>query len=266
VSANIFYNHQIFTPENWDKLGLNRGLFFGESPFTTIRLSGGSFLGLNHHLRRLARSIYFLWNSDFKEFEKQILDGLKSLHENEGEFYFRITFVKNLNNEVDFFIYKLPFVDNEGELHLEVSNTIKGKGELPNYLKIGNYTEHSCELRKRGCSELIYFNYEGELLECGTNNIFLIKDQTILTPSLVPGVLDGICRSFLLDFLRSRNFIVRETKLLRDDLETCDEVWLTNALRGVRAAHLLGTRKLERKFFKEIDEEFITFVRNYDQA
>lgn len=247
-------------------MGLNRGLFFGESPFTTLKLSDGTFLALEFHLRRLSRSIYFLWNEDFKKFENDVLLGLKELHEDDGEYYFRITFTKALNGEVDFFIYKLPFENNEGEISLEKSTSIIGKTNIPNFLKVGNYLEYSLELRERDCSELVYFNYEGYLLECGTSNIFIVKDNVVYTPALIPGILDGITRSLLLRFLQNSNIAVKESNLVSSDLENCDEIWLTNGLRGVRAARTYEKRFLSSKLLNLVKQDFETFVSDYDKA
>ncbi|WP_372651836.1 aminotransferase class IV [Halobacteriovorax sp.] len=266
MKAIIYNNHQTFLPEDWERLGLNRGLFFGESPFTTMKLSGGTYIALEFHLRRLSRSIYFLWNADFKEFEESIMKGLKELYESNGDYYFRITFVKTLNEEVDFFIYKLPYEDKEGSIHLQKSDVIRGKTNIPNYLKIGNYLEYSLELREKKCTELVYFNFEGSLLECGTNNIFLVKNNQVLTPALIPGILDGVTRHLLLDFLRINNIPVKEGNLTVEDLNESDEIWLTNGLKGIRAAETLESKKLSNKLLTRIKKEFDLFVREYGEA
>ncbi|WP_290734496.1 aminotransferase class IV [Halobacteriovorax sp. JY17] len=266
VKAIIYNNHQLFAAGEWEKMSLNRGLFFGESPFTTLKLSDGVFEALEFHLRRLSRSIYFLWNVDFKDFEESLLKGLKELYEESGDFYFRITFVKTLNEEVDFFIYKLPFENKEGDLNLEISKVIRGRTNIPNYLKVGNYLEYSLELREKKCSELVYFNFENELLECGTSNIFLVKDEKVLTPALIPGILDGVTRHLLLDFLRAENLSVRECSLSLEDLKNSDEIWLTNGLRGIRAASSLSGEDLSNKLLLKINEKFKKFVRNYGEA
>lgn len=263
MKAIIYNNHQLFNVEEWESTGLNRGLFFGESPFTTLKLSEGIYEGLEFHLRRLSRSIYFLWNSDFKNFEKDILKGLKDLYEDHNEYYIRITFVKTLNEEVDFFIYKLPFEDKEGELDLEISKVIKGRTNIPNFLKVGNYLEFSLELRERKCSELVYFNYQNELLECGTSNIFLVKGNEVLTPSLIPGVLDGVTRNLLLEYLREKGLSVKESSLSLENLRESEEIWLTNGLRGVRAAGSLEGQELSEDLFSKINKEFRSFVRSY---
>lgn len=266
MKAIIYNNHQTFLPQNWERMSLNRGLFFGESPFTTMKLSEGVYIALEFHLRRLARSIYFLWNKDFKDYEANILKGLKELYEDNGEYYFRITFVKTLNEEVDFFIYKLPYENKEGSIHLEKADVIRGKTNIPNYLKVGNYLEYSLELREKKCSELVYFNYEGTLLECGTNNIFLVKNNQVTTPALIPGILDGVTRHLLLDFLRVNNIPVKEKYLTIEDVNESDEIWLTNGLKGIRAAATFENTKLSNKLIMKIEKEFNLFVRDYGEA
>ena len=42
-------------------------------------------------------------------------------------------------------------------------------------------------------------NYRGEIAECTTSNLFVIRDGTALTPPLDAGLLAGITREFVFD-------------------------------------------------------------------
>src|SRR6185295_5600080 len=50
------------------------------------------------------------------------------------------------------------------------------------------------EAYQRGAFEGIMLNYRGELAECTTSNLFVVKDGAALTPPLESGLLPGITR------------------------------------------------------------------------
>jgi branched-chain amino acid aminotransferase len=265
VKACIFHQNHTYEPHLWHGVSLNRGMFFGESPFTTLKLIAGKFQAMSHHFKRLEKSLEFLFNAEFKVYRPSIENALNKLHETEGEYYFRITFTKTLNDEIDFFIYKLPYENVEGDLFLEKSNVIKGRTNIPNFLKVGNYLEYTLELKERSeFNEFVYFNHEEHLLECGTSNIFLLQNGVVLTPALIPGILDGVTRSLLLEFLREENIAVNETTLFEKDLLTSSEIWLTNSMKGFRAIKKYSNKEYSNEVCSKIQAGFSHFVSEYE--
>ncbi len=55
------------------------------------------------------------------------------------------------------------------------------------------------EAVRRGAFEGVMRNYRGELAECTTANLFVVKDGAALTPPLDAGLLAGITREFLFE-------------------------------------------------------------------
>jgi para-aminobenzoate synthetase / 4-amino-4-deoxychorismate lyase len=90
------------------------------------------------------------------------------------------------------------------------------------------------ELRERyqrlGFYDVIFANERGELTEGTFNNLFLRRGARWYTPPLSCGVLPGVQRQQL---LTSGERDVTEQVLTVDDLRTADEIYLTNAVRGL---------------------------------
>jgi para-aminobenzoate synthetase/4-amino-4-deoxychorismate lyase len=82
-----------------------------------------------------------------------------------------------------------------------------------------------------GADEVIYLNERGELAEGSRTNIFLKTDGQLLTPALSSGLLPGVLRA---DLLASGQ--AREAVLTLKDLESADEVYLGNSVRGLLVA------------------------------
>src|SRR5688500_17562515 len=66
------------------------------------------------------------------------------------------------------------------------------------------------EAYRRGAFEGIMRNYRGELAECTTSNLFIVKGGVALTPPLDAGLLPGITREFLFDVGKEVGIEVRE--------------------------------------------------------
>jgi branched-chain amino acid aminotransferase len=87
------------------------------------------------------------------------------------------------------------------------------------------------EAIRRGAFEGVMRNYRGELTECTTANLFVVRDGAALTPPLEAGLLPGITREFLFEVGRDVGVDVREKVLRDDDLFSADEAFLTSTTR-----------------------------------
>ena len=79
-----------------------------------------------------------------------------------------------------------------------------------------------------GVDEALFLNERGELTEGGCSNIFLQRGDLLLTPTLASGLLDGVLRRALLADGRCI-----EAVLTPADLETADQIFFGNSLRGL---------------------------------
>jgi len=78
-------------------------------------------------------------------------------------------------------------------------------------------------------------NVKGHIADATIANIFLVKNNLVITPSLSEACVSGVMRRYLIEKLgASPNFELREGVVTKNDLETFDEVFLTNAINGIR--------------------------------
>ncbi len=83
------------------------------------------------------------------------------------------------------------------------------------------------EANQRGCQEVVMLSEEGFVAECSADNIFMVRDRTILTPAPHLGILLGITRDTVIDTARAAGYEVIETTFTRHELWNADEVFLT---------------------------------------
>lgn len=86
---------------------------------------------------------------------------------------------------------------------------------------------------QRGAFEGVMRNDRGELTECATSNLFIVRNDTVLTPPVECGLLPGITRQLIFEVGRNAAIEVREQVLRDDDLFDADEAFLTSTTREI---------------------------------
>ncbi|MET1413576.1 aminodeoxychorismate synthase component I [Roseibium sp. HPY-6] len=91
-----------------------------------------------------------------------------------------------------------------------------------------------------GCQEVLFLNEEGFLTEGSYMSLFLKKDGVLVTPALRHGVLPGTFRAALLEC-----GLAVEADLKTADLESADEIYVGNSVRGLVKGRLLSATGAE---------------------
>ncbi|MDR3441672.1 MAG: aminotransferase class IV [Legionella sp.] len=83
-------------------------------------------------------------------------------------------------------------------------------------------------------NDALFFNTQHHATETTCANLFIIKNNTLLTPALTDGALPGITRSRILDASWQQHIDCQERSLSAALIETADAVFVTNSLQGIR--------------------------------
>lgn len=108
----------------------------------------------------------------------------------------------------------------------------------------GNYLSSQLigsEARRLGFAEGIGLSPDGMVSEGSGENIFVIKDAVLLTPSLSHSVLGGITRDTVMRLARERGIEVRECSIPRELLYLADEIFFTGT-----AVEITPVRSVDR--------------------
>lgn len=114
-------------------------------------------------------------------------------------------------------IVTAPTVRN---LHSALNPAIKSLNYLNNIMA-------KIEATNAGCEEAIMLNAEGFVAECTGDNVFIVKQDHLLTPPLSAGALYGITRRVVMEMAAESGLTVSEPNLTRYDLFNADECFLT---------------------------------------
>jgi branched-chain amino acid aminotransferase len=244
----------------------NRGFRYGDALFETMKVLNGKIILSHYHFERLFNGLRLLRFKGIKFIKREKLSEL-------------ILVLCKLNGCVDLARVRLTVFRGDGSLYDKDENLqylieavplpksvigFKEKG-----FHIGLYTEaqKSCDIfsNLKSANYLPYVmaayfaktNKQNDCLVCNTNsriadatiaNVFLIKEKMIITPALTEGCVNGVMRRYLLDqFKASKKFEVREGVVTLNDLKDFDEVFLTNAIYGIR-----WVRQFENKLYQNL--------------
>ena len=103
-------------------------------------------------------------------------------------------------------------------------------------LKTTSYGENVYALaaaKRHGFSEAVFCDTSGRLCEGTGSNIFLIKNEQIITPSDSSGLLRGVTRDLVIELARESGFDVVERDVDPMELWSADEIFITSSTRDV---------------------------------
>jgi D-alanine transaminase len=88
------------------------------------------------------------------------------------------------------------------------------------------------EARNQGANEAILIR-EGFAIEGTQSNLFIVRDDIVITPPKSRHMLGGITREIVLELCQQNKIICSEKNISEDDLHQADEIWLSSATREI---------------------------------
>ena len=106
-----------------------------------------------------------------------------------------------------------------------------------NYL---NSVLAKAEAEREGYDEAIMLSHEGHVSEGTGENVFIARKGKLITPPFYDDILGGVTRECIIEIARDLGYVVEEKSILRDELYTADEVFLTGT-----AAEVIHVSKID---------------------
>ncbi|MBK5074881.1 branched-chain amino acid transaminase [Budviciaceae bacterium BWR-B9] len=128
----------------------------------------------------------------------------------------------------------------------------------------GNYLSSllvGSEARRHGYTEGIALDVHGYVSEGAGENIFIIKDGVVFTPTLTSAALPGITRDAIMKLTKDLGFEIREQVLSRESLYLADEVFMTGTAAEITPVRSVDgievgigrcgpiTKQIQQRFF-----------------
>lgn len=143
------------------------------------------------------------------------------------------------------------------------ANSLSPRIKSLNYL---NNILAKIEAVDAGVPEALMLNSEGNVAECTGDNVFVVKDGQVRTPTTHDGILEGVTRKVIMDLCVRLSIPCMQATLQRHDLYVADECFLTGTAAEVVAVTKIDgrpigdgkpgplTRKLTAAFHRHVRE------------
>jgi branched-chain amino acid aminotransferase len=266
----ILYNGK-FLPTGSMMLGAdNRCFRYGEGIFETMRFQNNRIALWEMHMNRLYHGMELLqftnalWGNREKLLH-QILHLLKlNLHKDAARVRLQIFCNDGRGTgsgykTTGYLVQTYPFVPSY--IHDETGITagfhphIRKSCDLFAQLKSCNflpYIHASSFAKTNGWDECFVLNQYERFSDASVTNIFWIKNDEIFTPPLSEGPVAGVMRNYLLQTLKAHQLNVQEVPLDKQNLFQADEVFITNAIRGIQSISTIAEKTYVRNMTKKL--------------
>ena len=241
-------------------------IHYGTSIFEGIRAYWNSknlyVFRLNEHAKRFRNSGKFYnitLNFSDKQIQNAVIDLCKKNKIKKScyirPFYFVGQYGINLhvtkNAPTHTAIFSFPFGDlfNKNGISATISKWRKFSDiSTPTQAKMGgNYLNSilaTQDAKQRGFEEAILLDQSGNVSEAPGENIFLVKNNRLVTPSLSSSALDGITRKSIITLAKDMKLKVNVRKVSKKELKTADEIFLSGTAAEITPIIKIDKRKI----------------------
>jgi branched-chain amino acid aminotransferase len=239
----------------------DHGLLYGDGVFEGIRFYNGRVFRLEEHIRRLfdsARAIILTLPWTPEQVCRFTCETVAANGLTDG--YIRLVVTRGpgelglnpyLCPKPSMFIiastiqlYPQEYYQN-GLSIITCATRRPSPGALMPQVKSLNYLNNimaKVEAIQANALEAVMLNEQGYVAECTGDNLFLMKNGTLVTPLISDGALDGITRAVIIELAGNLGIPVIERSLTRYDIFTADECFLTGT-----AAEVIPVVALDRR-------------------
>ena len=231
----------------------NRAFKYGDGIFDTLKFENNTLYFLEDHYFRLMSSMRMLrmkipMDFTLEYYEKQIRltllanDLNKSARIRVNVFRVNGGLYTPKSNEVSFTIeVKALNQERIEQVEIELFKDFPLSSGLLSTIKTNNRIVNvlgSIFAKENAYQNCILINEKKEIVEALNANIFLIRGNEVLTPSLETGCINGVIRKKIIEGIKKhQTFTISELSISPFDLLKVDEVFLTNSINEIQSVH-----------------------------
>lgn len=263
MEPKVYINGKLYPKDDAKISVFDHGLLYGDGVFEGIRCYNGNVFKFSEHIDRLydsARAISMKIQLTKDELKDAVINTLKA--NNLKDSYIRLIVTRGVgklglnpfNCAESQIIIITDFIQlyskelYEKGLDAIIVSTIRNHSNALNpNIKSLNYLNNilaKIECINAGATEGIMLNKDGYVAEGTGDNIFIVKNNEVLTPHTSAGILIGITRNVVMELAKEAGMTVREEQLTRNDLYNADECFLTGTAAEIIPVVNLDGRKI----------------------
>lgn len=133
----------------------------------------------------------------------------------------------------------------------------------------GNYLNSiiaTQEAKRKGYEEAILLDHKGNVSEAPGENIFIVREGQLITPTLSSSALEGITRDSIIKIGKDLDFEVLEKFVTKSELISSDEIFLTGTAAEITPIISMNGKKIGNgkpgDITKKMMDEYTNIVMN----
>lgn len=232
----------------------NRAFLYGDAVFETVKIVNSKILFFEDHYFRLMSSMRIVrmeipMNFTMEYLEDQILTLAKAkkiedssraritVYRNDGGYYLpqtnAVSFLINVDSldEKQYSIIRKEYIV---DLYTDFYVTKQLLSSIKTTNKILNTTA-SIYASENDLDNCLLLNDNKNVVEAIQGNLFMLRGNTLTTPPVSEGCLNGVMRKQMLKLAKTiENIQVEEEVISPFDLQKADELFITNVIKGIQ--------------------------------
>jgi branched-subunit amino acid aminotransferase/4-amino-4-deoxychorismate lyase len=273
MPAFINFNGEIF-PSDANLLSIaNRGFRYGDGLFESMRLMKGKLKFVDLHVERLQQGMKALQLEGYSQMDAYFLKekaeelARRNLAKHAR---LRLTVYRDAEglytptqNKTGYCLELTPldepryFLNTRGLIMDIYDEVPKAVNILSNYKTCNSilYVMAGLFKTQNNLDEAFILNQNGFLCETISANVFVLYQNQLYTPALSEGCIGGVMRQVVMDIANKLGISIIEAQISPDILYEADEVFITNASRGIQWVMGFGVRRYFNEMSKLLMDE-----------
>lgn len=275
MSQFILFNDQFLANDTAILKVSNRAFKFGDGMFESMRMCNGKVQYPELHADRIKATMKALkmdgYNLLDDYFLKQKTAELARKNKIQGNARFRLTIYRQgeglympETNKVGYLLEAKPletvgYEFNKKGVIIDVYDEIaKPINKLSNYKTTNSlpFVMAAIYQKQHRLDDVLLLNQNGFLCESTSSNLFVVYQGQIYTPALSEGCVGGVMRNVVMQLAKQHQLPLIEAQINPQILNEAEEVFLTNAVSGVRWVMGYG----RKRYFNEIARAFSAWL------
>ncbi len=272
-----YFNNSFLPLEEIHISPFDRGFQFGDGVYEAMRTYNGKIFLLEEHLERLEKSLDGLEIpfSRYSEIEQILYELIKrnSLEKKESVFYLQVTrgsyyprkhtFPRdNVNPTLFITVNELHQPENK-PVKLILEKDIRWSRCNLKTIMLVPASMAKQKAVENGAYDALWVR-NNFVLEGTHTNFFAVRNDSIFTPPASEFILSGITRNFVIELCKENNLLIKEEKILVDDLKSYNEFFITGTTTEIKPVNQIGnifvsngksgkiTEMIKNLFYKKI--------------
>lgn len=252
----------------------NRSFRYGDGFFETMKMEHGKIRLQDFHFERLFASLALLHFQPPAYFTPAYLlekiEALAKKNRHLASARIRLTIYRGeggVYDAVNHFPHHLiqtwaldPGIGrlNENGFELGIFPDAKKSCDSFSHIKSNNYLSYAMAalwVKKQQLNEAVLLNPYGGVADATIANIFIVNNGSVKTPALSEGPVGGVMRRYLIRKMQTENIPVEETRLSSEDLYQASEIFLSNAIYGIRWVKSLDESRYGNQFSRMLHQK-----------